>query len=452
MRRKIMINYVQVLTAAIVLTIVLMTLMTYNMFEERMVDDLRVDARVLATIAGTERAEQIFSELEKELRVTIVAPSGAVIYDNRMEAIRMDSHADRPEIVSAMTHGEGRDIRDSKTLDRSTFYYAMRLESGFVLRVAKESTSIWSVYARAVPLILVLMLAMLAVCALIAERLTRKLLEPVVEMAQHLKEGNKAAVYPEMEPFISMIAHQHEEIIRSANMRVEFTANVSHELKTPLTSISGYAELIESGMAEGEMIGRFAGEIKRNASRLLTLINDTIRLSQMDATSFEVSMESVDLAQIAGQVVSQLQVNAAKMKVSLELETQHAVIEADRQMMEELIYNLCDNAIRYNVRGGSVRVEIRPVRERVMLIVQDTGIGISKENQERVFERFYRVDKSRSKATGGTGLGLAIVKHIAAKHGAQISMDSELGRGTSITVSFDRKGAQMRQEDSDDHI
>ncbi|MBQ2833286.1 MAG: two-component sensor histidine kinase, partial [Clostridia bacterium] len=179
MRRKIMINYVQVLTAAIVLTIVLMTLMTYNMFEERMVDDLRVDARVLATIAGTERAEQIFSELEKELRVTIVAPSGAVIYDNRMEAIRMDSHADRPEIVSAMTHGEGRDIRDSKTLDRSTFYYAMRLESGFVLRVAKESTSIWSVYARAVPLILVLMLAMLAVCALIAERLTRKLLEPV---------------------------------------------------------------------------------------------------------------------------------------------------------------------------------------------------------------------------------------------------------------------------------
>ena len=346
MRKQIMINYVRVLAAAIVLTTVLMTLMTYNMFETRVVDDLRVDARVLATVAGTERAEQIFSELAGELRVTIVAPSGAVIYDNRTEAVLLESHADRPEIKKAMERGEGRDIRDSETFDRSTFYYAMRLESGFVLRVAKEASSIWSVYARSVPLMLVLMLAMLAVCALIADRLTRKLLEPVIEMAQHLKDGGEAAVYPEMEPFISTIAKQHEEIIRSANMRVEFTANVSHELKTPLTSISGYAELIESGMAEGEMIGRFAGEIKRNASRLLTLINDTIRLSQMDATSFEVSVESVDLAQMAGQVVSQLEVNAAKMKVSLELETQRAVIEADRQMMEELIYNLCDNAIR----------------------------------------------------------------------------------------------------------
>ncbi|MBQ7887461.1 MAG: two-component sensor histidine kinase, partial [Clostridia bacterium] len=197
---------------------------------------------------------------------------------------------------------------------------------------------------------------------------------------------------------------------------------------------------IESGMATGEQAQRFAGKIAKSASRLLTLINDIIRLSQMDSPEHEIECESVDLGQVAETVAEQLRLNAQKLGVTMQVDVRASVISADRRMMEELIYNLCDNAIRYNVRGGSVRVEVRPVREKVMLLVQDTGIGISKENQERVFERFYRVDKSRSKATGGTGLGLAIVKHIAAKHGAQITMRSELGAGTAITVSFERAG------------
>jgi len=247
-----------------------------------------------------------------------------------------------------------------------------------------------------------------------------------------------SAIYPEFEPFMHMIQRQHEEILRNADMRVQFTANVSHELKTPLTSISGYAELIESGMASGERAGHFAGEIRKSANRLLTLINDIIRLSQMDSPAQELALEPVDLALVAGAALEQLKLSAAKQNVTLRLDARTAVVHADREMMEELLYNLCDNAIRYNVRGGSVHVEIHPVRERVIVCVQDTGIGISKEHQERIFERFYRVDKSRSKATGGTGLGLAIVKHIAAKHGAQISIDSELGRGTSISVSFER--------------
>ena len=158
----------------------------------------------------------------------------------------------------------------------------------------------------------------------------------------------------------------------------------------------------------------------------------------MDSPAQELRLEPVDLAAVAETTVEQLSMSAAKMNVTLTLDTRPAWVSADRQMMEELLYNLCDNAIRYNVRGGSVRVEARPVKEQVIVCVQDTGIGISKENQEHVFERFYRVDKSRSKATGGTGLGLAIVKHIAAKHGAQIAIDSELGRGTSISVTFER--------------
>ena len=146
----------------------------------------------------------------------------------------------------------------------------------------------------------------------------------------------------------------------------------------------------------------------------------------------------VDLGQIAEGTVNQLRISAEKMNVTLTTDVKPGLVSADKGMMEELIYNLCDNAIRYNVRGGSVRVEVRPVRERVLLVVQDTGIGIGREHQERVFERFYRVDKSRSKATGGTGLGLAIVKHIAAQHDANITMESEPGSGTTITVSFER--------------
>lgn len=228
-------------------------------------------------------------------------------------------------------------------------------------------------------------------------------------------------------------------------MRVEFTANVSHELKTPLTSITGYAELIESGMAQGEMVKRFAGEIHKSASRLLTLINDIIRLSQMDTAELQMETEVVDLGAVAESVAEQLRMNAQRLQVELKTDIRPAQIIADRGMIEELVYNLCDNAIRYNVRGGSVNVEVRPVRERVLLVVQDTGIGISKENQAHVFERFYRVDKSRSKATGGTGLGLAIVKHIAARHGASIGMESELGSGTTITVSFEKGSGHERK-------
>ena len=226
--------------------------------------------------------------------------------------------------------------------------------------------------------------------------------------------------------------------MRSANMRMEFTANVSHELKTPLTSISGYAELIESGMAEGAQARAFAGKIAKSASRLLTLINDIIRLSEMDSPDYRIERETVDLGELAASVAEQLKLHAEKLQVTMQVDVRPCMVHADKRMMEELIYNLCDNAIRYNVHGGSVRVEVRPVREKALLLVQDTGIGISRENQERVFERFYRVDKSRSKATGGTGLGLAIVKHIAAQHDAAISLHSELGAGTTITVSLER--------------
>ncbi len=438
MKRRILSYFMRMLAVSIAASMILMTLLTYSMFETRIIEDLSVDARVLEALLGSSDARQVMSELDDALRVTIIAPDGGVIYDNRSEANEMDNHAARQEVRQALESGEGSDVRESSTMETSTYYYAIRLDDGRVLRVSKEASSIWMLYMRALPLFLIVTLLMIGASVMAARVLTDRLVEPIRRLTEDMDGEHSAASYPEIQPFMRTIRSQHEEILKNANMRVDFTANVTHELKTPLTSISGYAELIESGMAGGEMAQRFAGEIHKSANRLLTLINDIIHLSQMDSPEHRIEREVIDLAEIARATVQGLRMNALKMGVTLLVDARESTISADKGLMEELIYNLCDNAIRYNVRGGSVRVEVRPVREKVLLLVQDTGIGIGKENQERVFERFYRVDKSRSKATGGTGLGLAIVKHIAAQHEATLSLESELGRGTAITVSFER--------------
>lgn len=427
------------ITVAILATTLLLSWVNYEMFKGRVMDDLEAYGRMFAVeMNGEAETQSALHSLEEDIRVTLVHTDGTVYYDNFADPNAMDNHADRPEIRQALENGSGSDIRNSSTVDQSAFYYAVRLKNGDVMRLAQEASNIWSVYFRSMPLIMLLAAGMACVSLYLAHLLTARLVQPIERMTAHLNNVSGVARYPELEPFMDMIEQQHEEILRSANMRVEFTANVSHELKTPLTSISGYAELIESGMAQGEQAKTFAAEIHKSANRLLTLINDIIRLSQMDAPMPDLKFEPVDLAQIATNTFEQLEMSARKADVTLQLDAKPAMVEADRQMMDELLYNLCDNAIRYNVHGGSVKLEVRPIRDKVIVCVQDTGIGISPENQEHVFERFYRVDKSRSKATGGTGLGLAIVKHIAVKHNAQIELESELGRGTKISVIFER--------------
>lgn len=439
MKKKIFKYFACMITVAILATTLLLSWVNYEMFKGRVMDDLEAYGRMFAVeMNGEAETQSALHSLEEDIRVTLVHADGTVYYDNFADPNAMDNHADRPEIRQALENGSGSDIRNSSTVDQSAFYYAVRLKNGDVMRLAQEASNIWSVYFRSMPLIMLLAAGMACVSLYLAHLLTARLVQPIERMTAHLNNVSGVARYPELEPFMDMIEQQHEEILRSANMRVEFTANVSHELKTPLTSISGYAELIESGMAQGEQAKTFAAEIHKSANRLLTLINDIIRLSQMDAPMPDLKFEPVDLAQIAANTFEQLEMSARKADVTLQLDAKPAMVEADRQMMDELLYNLCDNAIRYNVHGGSVKLEVRPIRDNVIVCVQDTGIGISPENQEHVFERFYRVDKSRSKATGGTGLGLAIVKHIAVKHNAQIELESELGRGTKISVIFER--------------
>ena len=218
--------------------------------------------------------------------------------------------------------------------------------------------------------------------------------------------------------------------------RKEFTANVSHELKTPLQSIIGSAELLENGLVKPEDTERFVGNIKKEASRLVALINDIIRLSQLDEDS-EPATESVDLYELSKEVIEVLSVSAAKRQVNLELKGESCIIKGIRRYLYEIIYNLCDNAIRYNKENGKVVIDVSQKDGNTVLSVTDTGIGIPAEHQSRIFERFYRVDKSHSKETGGTGLGLSIVKHAVAYHGGKIKLDSTVNVGTTITVCFD---------------
>ena len=232
-----------------------------------------------------------------------------------------------------------------------------------------------------------------------------------------------------------ILAFDITEQVNAEKNRQEFTANVSHELKTPLQSIIGSAELMENGIVKAEDAPRFVGRIRKEASRLVTLIDDIIRLSQLDDGT-DMPHEEVSLKVLSEEVCETL-ADAAKLKgVSLEIIGEDGVVNGVRRLLYEVVYNLCDNAIKYNQPGGRVKVTVAQKSGEVLLSVQDTGIGISPEHQEKVFERFYRVDKSHSRQSGGTGLGLSIVKHAVAYHKAEIQLESTPGKGTTITIQF----------------
>lgn len=443
MKKKINRMLVFIATLAIGCTMILLTFVYYDLFRKQVLEDLRAYAMLMRESEATEQVEVLGGELDDcGIRLTLIGADGSVLFDNEADQTRMENHSERPEIAEALQSGEGYAVRKSETLAASTFYYAVRLDNQGVLRVSKDAGSIYSVFFSALPILLGVLVILVILCMILAHFLTGNLIRPIEHLAQNLDDGNESSDYEELTPFISMIQEQHRDIMKNAQMRQEFTANVSHELKTPLTSISGYAELIETGMASDEDVTRFAHGIHNSANRLLTLINDIIRLSQLDASEQQASFETLDLYDMAETCVDMLSMNAEKHRVSISLMGEPCQIQGNRQMIEELLYNLCDNAIRYNNPGGSVTVEVWPKKqetngtEEKILVVRDTGIGIPKEHQERIFERFYRVDKSRSKSTGGTGLGLAIVKHIIAIHNADMKLVSEEGKGTSISVIF----------------
>ncbi|MEY8391031.1 two-component sensor histidine kinase [Lachnospiraceae bacterium] len=441
MKKKINAQFIAVSAFAVVVTALMSMLLFYNIFKNQVFDDIKAYAHVIQPLNQElwEQEKNLQRLKEDGLRITLIAPDGTVEYDSSADKGQMENHGRRPEIIDALKTGEGMDVRRSDTSSLHTLYYAQRLEEGAVLRVGKDSENIFRIFFHMLELVLVLSVLIVLMCAALSRVLVRRLLLPIEKLASHLEDAALENIYEEIAPFIQTIQQQHEDILNHARMRQEFTANVSHELKTPLTAIAGYAELIDSGMADDKDARRFAGEIRASSDRLLFLINDIIKLSELDDADQEFEVEQIDLYQMAQGCLDMLDLQAANQHISLELKGRSSLLTANRRLMDELLYNLCSNAIQYNNPGGSVTLTVEPAPDGTVLSVADTGIGIPKEHQERIFERFYRVDKSRSKQSGGTGLGLAIVKHIVAQHHAELSIESEMGKGTKIIICFPRK-------------
>ena len=440
MKKKINIRFIMIAALAIVVTALSAMLVYYNILKEQVFGDLKAYAHVIELLniddlaAGIEKDP--YNPIDDDLRITLIGSEGEVLYESLLNKDEMDNHNERPEIIEAREKGEGEAIRYSATSGTHTFYYAERLQNGNVLRIGRDSVSVNRIMVNTLVIVLVIALCILFVCMGISHYLTKKLVEPIEKLVTNIMLVDVNNVYEEIRPFVNTIKEQHVNIINNAQLRQEFTANVSHELKTPLTAISGYAELIGNGMTGKEDTIRFSNEIHSNANRLLSLINDIIKLSELDEADHQMEMERIDLYKLAENCVQMMQVTAEKQGIRLILQGESTMVMANKGLMDEVFYNLCSNAIRYNKPGGSVTVTVGTKDERPFLSVADTGIGIPKECQERVFERFYRVDKSRSKSTGGTGLGLAIVKHIVAQHNAALHLDSELDEGPTIEIVF----------------
>ena len=449
MKQKINLRLGMIALLAVIATAVGITFAYYSLFQTQVKNDLRTNAQLLA---DTEIFQNLYADAEGApavidqsaldglnfggLRITWISPEGMVLYDNDTDISGLTNHLDRPEIQSAIENGSGESVRRSDTLKLNTFYYALKLSDDTILRVSMQARSITSIFMTIMPLIIIIIAVVLALCILFGHMLTVQLLRPLNTMAEHLDDRMTPPAYHELEPFAAKIRSQHEKILEAAKSRQDFTANISHELKTPLTAISGYAELIENHMIEGEQEVHIAQQIRRNADRLLSLINDIIRLSELDHQELPRKFETVNLYKLAEECCKSLRVNAQLNGITLTCIGTDTLQNGDRELLKELVENLVQNSIRYNRENGWVRVKVSSENKHAFLTVSDNGIGIPKEQQERVFERFYRVDKSRSRETGGTGLGLAIVKHIAEIHNAQVCLESEPGKGTAITIRF----------------
>ncbi|WP_019892689.1 sensor histidine kinase [Allobaculum stercoricanis] len=549
MTSKILRSILSVATVVLISSMLVVTGFLYSYFDGVQQTQLKTELNLAAKATEQLGIDYLESLNTDQYRLTWVAPDGTVIFDSEADPATMENHANREEIIEARTYDFGSSTRESSTMMEQTVYEAKSLEDGSVLRISiNRATKLMLILGLLQPIGILLIVA-IAVSALLARRMAKRVVEPLNNL--NLEEPLENEAYEELSPLLHRIHSQQNKIedqmhilkqkqdefeqitdnmnealvlldrsdrilsinpsarrlfevqedcigqdflsvdrkqnIREAlaqtkttghadfcseihgkdyqfdlsriesegrflgtvllafdvteqlhaqKQRQEFTANVSHELKTPLQSIIGSAELMENGVVKPEDVPRFVGHIRKEASRLVILIDDIIRLSQLDEQA-DMPHEDVSLKELATEVCETLS-DAAKIKdVALNVEGDLGIIYGVRQLLYEVIYNLCDNAIKYNEKGGKVNIAIHQTPNAVQLKIQDTGIGIPYEHQEKVFNRFYRVDKSHSKQSGGTGLGLSIVKHAVQYHHGKIELDSEPNEGTTITITFD---------------
>ena len=370
-------------------------------------------------------------------RVTQISPEGEVLYDTRRDESTLEDHSGRKEVQEALASGEGEDVRMSDTVGQELYYYALLLDDGTVLRASKSMDGLIGTALNNLPVMAGLAVVMMILAYFMAKWQTNRLVKPIYELDLEHPLENKT--YDELTPFLEAMDKQNKEKEAVSNMRKEFSANVSHELKTPLTSISGYAEIMKNGMVRPADVPVFSERIYKEARRLIHLVEDIIKLSKLDEESVELEKQDVDLYEMTREVVSRLAPQAAQRNVRMEVTGEPVTYFGIRQILDEMIYNVCENAVKYNNENGRVSVWVGNTLEGPKVTVTDTGIGIPEEHHERIFERFYRVDKSHSKERGGTGLGLSIVKHGALLHGAKVTVDSAPGKGTRIEMQFPKK-------------
>ena len=433
MKKRLILSFFYMGLIASIVGITATALVYQSVLKSEMGENLKNECEIVAAgysdLSSYDRLSVFASDI---LRITLIDPSGKVLFESEAEAGNMENHLSRPEITEALSIGSGFDIRISDTIGIEDYYYAMKLHDGNILRVSTDARSVFAVVGRSFYLLVLIVTLIIVFSVLISVKLTSKILDPVgrlYSLIEKDKEIDTSTVYPELVPMIDEISAQRRA---QEGMRREFTANVSHELKTPLTSISGYAEMIETGIAKDEDIKMFAGKIKSEALRMLTLVSDIIKLSQLDDSETTELCDTIDLIIIANECKDELELEARKKGVEIYIKGKGETFPGNYIQLHEMIFNLMDNAIKYNRTNGNVDVTV----SGKTICISDTGIGISEENKSRIFERFFRVDKSRSRKGGGTGLGLSIVKHIAKNHHAEINIESTMNVGTDITIHF----------------
>ena len=367
-----------------------------------------------------------------DTRISLIDKAGNVLYDSNRD-IDFENHLLRSEVQEALAGKIGEDIRTSETLGTKMYYYAEMVDNN-ILRIAKKFDAMWITALRILPVILAAACIMFILAYILAKILVNKIIVPVnqINLSNPLERKN----YDEIMPLLVSIEKQNMEKEKIDTIRKEFSANVSHELKTPLTSISGYAELIKDGIVQKKDIENFAGRIYHEAQRLIVLIDKIMLLSKLDEDKLALHKEDVELYPLLLEICNRLNPFALEKNVHIELTGENIQISGFRYILDEMLYNICENAIKYNKENGTVKIWMGKVLTTSKIIIEDTGIGIDKRYQERIFERFYRVDKSHNSKIGGTGLGLSIVKYATILHNIQIKLESEPEKGTKFILEF----------------
>lgn len=439
MKRKINSVIISLVVCVITLITIVSSISFSSIYEKNEIIELQNECSLVIKGYELDDISYLESIEDSSLRVTLIDLEGNVIFDNQLDESEMENHASREEFKEAKENGYGISKRYSSSLLKTFYYVAYKLDNN-IIRVSKVADStlyilfinLWPLYIVAIVLI---------ICSiLLGFLLSKKIVDPINNInLEHPLENNK---YKEIEPLLIRIEAQknelmkeNEEVLNASKVRQEFTSNVSHELKTPLHVISGYAELIKEGIVKDSDVKEFGEKIYSEASRMSKLVEEIMKISKLESDK-TIEKTQLKLKNIVVAIVDSLMIEADKKNVKFKLSLNDCTISGNYDSIYSLIFNLVDNAIKYNKTNGKITIKLQEVSNNVILSIKDTGIGISKEDLDRIFERFYRVDKSRSKDSGGTGLGLAIVKHSLIVNNATIKVESELKKGSTFTVTF----------------